>query len=182
MLINKLFFFLLIIGVSMINQVNANVYEFSFTSIDGKIIKLSDFKGKPIVIINTASLCGFTSQYSDIEKLFKNYADKDLTIIAVPSNDFGNQELSSNKEVKEFCTTNFNTSFLLTEITHIKGDNGHPFFNWVKNEAGFLAFPKWNFYKYLINREGELVSWYASITKPTDTKVIKIIEKLVLDK
>ena len=182
MLINKLFFFLLMIGVSIINQVNANVYEFSFTSIDGKIIKLSDFKGKPIVIINTASLCGFTNQYSDIEKLFKNYADKDLTIIAVPSNDFGNQELSSNKEVKEFCAINFNTSFLLTEITNIKGHNGHPFFNWVKKEAGFLAFPKWNFYKYLINREGELVSWYASITKPTDTKVIKIIEKLILDK
>ena len=116
MLINKLFFFLLIIGVSMINQVNANVYEFSFTSIDGKIIKLSDFKGKPIVIINTASLCGFTNQYSDIEKLFKNYAHKDLTIIAVPSNDFGNQGLSSNKEVKEFCTTNFNTSFLFVIV------------------------------------------------------------------
>ena len=119
----------------MINQVTANVYEFKFTSIDGEIIKLSDFKGKPLVIINTASLCGFTNQYSDIERLFKNYADKDLTVIAVPSNDFGNQELSSNKEVKDFCTTNFNVSFLLTEITNIKGKNGHPFFNWVKKEA-----------------------------------------------
>jgi glutathione peroxidase len=180
---NKFFFFLtIIIGVSMINQVTANVYEFKFTSIDGKIIKLSDFKGKPMVIINTASLCGFTNQYSDIERLFKDYVDKDLTIIAVPSNDFGNQELSSNKKVKDFCTTNFNTSFILTEITNIKGKTGHPFFNWVKKEAGFLAFPKWNFYKYLINRDGKLVSWYGSVTKPTATKVIKNIEKIISDK
>ncbi|MDC1375939.1 glutathione peroxidase [bacterium] len=168
----------------MINQVNANtnVYKFNFTSIDGEIIKLKDFKGKPLMIINTASLCGFTNQYSDIEKIFKTYADKDLTIIAVPSNDFGSQELSSNKKVKEFCTTNFNTSFLLTEITDIKGETGHPFFNWVKNEAGFLAFPKWNFYKYLINREGKLISWYGSVTKPTAAKVIKNIEKIISDK
>ena len=166
----------------MINQVTANVYEFKFTSIDGKIIKLSDFKGKPLVIINTASLCGFTNQYSDIERLFKNYADKDLTVIAVPSNDFGNQELSSNKEVKDFCTTNFNVSFLLTEITNIKGNNGQPLFNWVKKEAGFLAFPNWNFFKYLIDRDGKLASWFASVTKPTSKKKITNIEKIILDK
>ena len=182
MLMNNVVFFLIVIGASMINQVNANVYEFDFTSIDGKIIKLRDFKGKPMVIINTASLCGFTKQYSDIETIFKNYEDKNLTIIAVPSNDFGSQELSSNKKVKEFCTTNFNTSFLLTEITNIKGEKGHPFFKWVKKEAGFLAFPKWNFYKYLINREGKLVSWYGSVTKPTAPKIIKDIEKIVLYK
>jgi glutathione peroxidase len=84
--------------------------------------------------------------------------------------------------VKDFCTTNFNVSFLLTEITNIKGKNGHPFFNWVKKEAGFLAFPKWNFYKYLIDRDGKLVSWYASVTKPTSTKIITNIEKIILDK
>ena len=182
MLMNKILFFIIIIGILMINKVNANVYEFNFISIDGKMIKLGDFKGKPLVVINTASLCGFTSQYGDIEKLFQNYADKGLTIIAVPSNDFGNQELSSNKKVKEFCTINFNTSFILTEITNIKGEKGHPFFNWVKKEAGFLAFPKWNFYKYLINREGKIVSWYGSVTKPTDVKVIKNIEKIISEK
>ena len=182
MLMNNVFFFIIMIGFSIINQVNANVYEFNFTSIDGKIIKLSDFKGKPMVIINTASLCGFTNQYTNIETIFRKYAEKDLTVIAVPSNDFGNQELSSNKKVKEFCTTNFNTSFLLTEITNIKGENGHPFFSWVKKEAGFLAFPKWNFYKYLINREGKLVAWYGSVTKPTAIKVIKEIEKIILEK
>ena len=115
------------------------------------------------MIINTASLCGFTNQYKDIELLYNNHKKDDLIIIGIPSNDFGNQELSSNIEVKEFCTTNFNISFLLTEITKIKGQNGHPFFKWVKEEAGFLAFPKWNFYKYLVNRKGELVSWYLSL-------------------
>ena len=174
-----LFFFLIIIGISMINKANANAYNYSFTSIDGKIINLSEFYGKPILIINTASLCGFTNQYNDIELLYNNYKKDDLIVIGIPSNDFGSQELSSNIEVKEFCTTNFNISFLLTEITKIKGQNGHPFFKWIKQEAGFLAFPKWNFYKYLINNKGELVSWYASTTKPNSDKIQKEVKKLM---
>lgn len=177
-----LIFFLIIIGISMINKANANAYNYSFTSIDGKIINLSEFYGKPILIINTASLCGFTNQYKDIELLYNNYKKNDLIVIGIPSNDFGNQELSSNIEVKEFCTTNFNISFLLTEITKIKGQNGHPFFKWVKDEAGFLAFPKWNFYKYLINRKGEFVSWYASTTKPNSSKIKIEVKKLIDEK
>ena len=109
-----LIFFLIIIGISMINKVNANAYKYSFASIDGKIINLSEFIGKPILITNTASLCGFTNQYKDIELLYSKYKKDDLIVIGIPSNDFGNQELSSNIEVKEFCTTNFNISFLLT--------------------------------------------------------------------
>ena len=163
----------------MINQVIANVYEFKFTSIDGEIINLSQFKGKPMLIINTASLCGFTNQYNDIEKIYQNYKDGDLTIIAVPSNDFGNQELSSNQKVKDFCTTNFNISFLLTEITSIKGKDRHPFFSWVKKEGGFLAFPKWNFYKYLFDRNGSLTSSWSSMTKPDHPKILKEINKIL---
>ena len=166
----------------MINKVNANAYNYSFTSIDGKIINLSEFYGKPILIINTASLCGFTNQYNDIELLYNNYKKDDLIVIGIPSNDFGSQELSSNIEVKEFCTTNFNISFLLTEITKIKGQNGHPFFKWIKQEAGFLAFPKWNFYKYLINNKGELVSWYTSTTNPKSDKIEKELQKLMYEK
>ena len=177
-----LYFFFIFFGVVIVNKVNANVYKFNFTSIDGDIIKLNNLIGKPILLINTASLCGFTNQYNDLENLFKTYKGKGLSIIAIPSNDFGNQELSSNKKVKEFCTTNFNTTFLLTEITKIKGKNGHSFFKWVKEEAGFLAFPKWNFYKYLINKNGELDSWYASVTKPNSYKITKAIEKILLDK
>ena len=166
-------------GIFMNSSVNANVYQFNFNSIDGKEINLNDFKGKPIFIVNTASLCGFTYQYNDIESLHRKYKKDGLIIIGIPSNDFGNQELSSNKKVKEFCNINFNVSFYLTEITNIKGENGHPFFKWIKKEAGFLAFPKWNFYKYLINKEGLLVKWYASTTSPNSTKIITEIDKII---
>ena len=182
-IMNKIFiFFLIIIGIAMINKVNANAYKFSFNSIDGKIVNLKDFKGKPILIINTASLCGFTNQYADIELLYDQYKEDGLVVIGIPSNDFGSQELSSNTKVKEFCTTNFGISFLLTEITKIKGQNGHPFFKWIKQEAGFLAFPKWNFYKYLINNKGELVSWYTSTTNPKSDKIEKELQKLMYEK
>ena len=132
--------------------------------------------------INTASLCGFTNQYADIELLYDNYKENGLVVIGIPSNDFGSQELSSNTKVREFCTTNFGISFLLTEITKIKGQNGHPFFKWIKKEAGFLAFPKWNFYKYLINNKGELVSWYTSTTNPKSEKIQKEVQKLIYEK
>ena len=182
-IMNKIFiFFLIIIGIAMTNKVNANAYKFSFNSIDGKIVNLKDFKEKPILIINTASLCGFTNQYADIELLYNQYKEDGLVVIGIPSNDFGSQELSSNTKVKEFCTTNFDISFLLTEITKIKGQNGHPFFKWIKQEAGFLAFPKWNFYKYLINNKGELVSWYTSTTNPKSDKIEKELQKLMYEK
>ena len=164
----------------MTGTVKANIYDFTFNSIDGKAIKLKNFKGKPILLINTASLCGFTYQYSDIEALHNKYKKDGLIVIGIPSNDFGNQELSSNQKVKEFCTTNFKISFLLGEITNIKGKEGHPFFKWVKNEAGFLAFPKWNFYKYLFNKKGHLVKWYASTTSPSSSKITKEIDKIIL--
>ena len=168
------------IGSSMTFEINASVYQFNFNSIDGKEINLNDFKGKPMFIVNTASLCGFTYQYSDIETLHQKYKKDGLIIIAIPSNDFGNQELSSNQKVKEFCTINFDISFILTEITNIKGKIGHPFFKWVEKEAGFLAFPKWNFYKYLINKEGLLVKWYASTTKPNSKKITALIDQIIL--
>ena len=168
------------IGVSMASNVRADVYQFNFNSIDGKEINLNDFNGKPIFIVNTASLCGFTYQYSDIETLHQKYKKDGLIIIGIPSNDFGNQELSSNEKVKEFCTLNFNVSFMLTEITNIKGKKGHPFFKWVKEEAGFLAFPKWNFYKYLFNKEGSLVKWYSSTISPNSKKITKEIDKIIL--
>ena len=164
----------------MTANVHANVYDFSFKSIDGKKINLKEFKGKPILIVNTASLCGFTYQYSDIEALHKKYKQDGLIVIGIPSNDFGNQELSSNQKVRQFCTINFNISFLLAEITNIKGEKGHPFFKWIEKEAGFLAFPKWNFYKYLIDKDGSLVKWYASTTKPNSNKVIKDIDGIIL--
>ena len=112
----------------------------------------------------------------------RTHKKKELVIIAIPSNDFGSQELTSNEKVKDFCQTNFNITFLLTEITSIKGKNGHPFFKWVKNQEGLLSFPKWNFYKYLINKDGELNSWHSSITKPNSEKIKKAIDILISSK
>ena len=169
-------------GVFMQNKAFSNAYDFTFTSIDGNPLNLKDFIGKPILIVNTASLCGFTSQYKDLEDLHQQYKKKELIIIAIPSNDFGSQELTSNEKVKDFCQTNFNITFLLTEITSIKGKNGHPFFKWVKSQEGLLSFPKWNFYKYLINKDGELNSWYSSITKPNSEKIKKSIDILISSK
>ena len=177
-------FIFVILGAFMSYNSSANIdaHKFKFKSIDGNEIKLIDFKGKPIFVINTASLCGFTNQYKDIEELYNQYKKDELIVLGIPSNDFGNQELSSNQEVKEFCSTNFGVTFLLTEITKIKGDEGHPFFKWIKNEAGFLAFPKWNFYKYLIDKNGKLVSWYASTTKPNSKKINQAIKKVISEK
>ena len=177
-----LIFSLVIYGITMQNKAFSNIYKYNFTSIEGQIIKLEDFKGKPILIVNSASLCGFTNQYEDLEEINIKYKDRGLIVISVPSNDFGSQELSSNKKVNDFCKTNFNTTFLLTEITKIKGNGGHPLFKWVKAEAGLLAFPKWNFYKYLINKDGNLDSWYSSVTKPSSKKIKIAIEKLISSK
>ena len=180
---NKLFIILIItFGAFMQNKAFSNAYDFTFTYIDGKPFNLKDFIGKPILIVNTASLCGFTNQYKDLEDLHQQYEKKELIIIAIPSNDFGSQELKSNEKVKDFCQTNFNITFLLTEITSIKGKNGHLFFKWVKNQEGLLSFPKWNFYKYFINKDGELHSWYSSITKPNSEKIKKAIDILIAPK
>ncbi len=174
--------FIIIYGINMKNKAFPNVHEFNFTSIQGETIKLKDYYGKPILIVNTASLCGFTNQYNDLEELNKKYGKSNLIIIGVPSNDFGSQEYKSNEKVNDFCKTNFNITFLLTEITHIKGKDGHPFFKWASNQSGLLSFPKWNFYKYLINKEGEVHSWYSSVTKPKSKKITNAIDFLISSK
>ena len=156
-----------------------NVYSFSFKGIDGEKIDLKSFKGKPIIIVNTASFCGYTNQYKQLQNLFEKYKKNDLVLIGIPSNDFGNQEFKENKEVKEFCETKFNISFKLTEITKIKNKDGHSFFKWVKNQKGFLSFPKWNFYKYLFNREGDLVAWFSSIKEPSSKTFLKEVENII---
>ena len=161
------------------NHANSKIYDLSFISIDGKKISLDKFKNKPLIIVNTASLCGFTNQYEDLENLYNKFKAKGLTIIGIPSNDFGNQELSSNQKVKEFCEIKFNITFPLTAITKVKGRNRHPFFNWIYEKGGTLSTPKWNFYKYLINKDGELSTWFSSVTKPTSGKFLNALKKIL---
>ena len=153
-------------------------YDFKINSITGDEIDLKDFKGRPILIVNTASYCGFTKQYNDMQELWEKYRDRGLIVLGVPSNSF-NQEKSDNSAVKEFCEVNFNINFPLTEITDVKGDNAHEIYKWAKANYGKSAVPKWNFYKILINREGKIEDTYASLTSPTSNKITKKIENLL---
>ena len=153
-------------------------YDFKINSITGEQIDLKDFIGKPVLIVNTASYCGFTKQYNDMQELWDKYRDKGLIVLGIPSNSF-NQEKNSNSAVKEFCEVNFNINFPLTEITDVKGDNAHEIYKWAKVNYGKSAVPKWNFYKILINREGKVEDTYASLTSPTSKKITKKIESLL---
>ncbi len=153
-------------------------YEFKINSISGEVIDLNDFKGKPVLVVNTASYCGFTKQYDDMQELWDRYRDKGLIVLGIPSNSF-NQEKKNNSDVKEFCEVKFNINFPLTEITEVKGDNAHEIYKWAKANHGKSAVPKWNFYKILINKEGKIEDTYASLTNPTSNKIIKKIESLL---
>ena len=153
-------------------------YDFKINSISGDIIDLNDFKGKPVLVVNTASYCGFTKQYDDMQELWERYKDKGLIVLGIPSNSF-NQEKKVNSEVKKFCEVNFNINFPLTEITDVKGDKAHEIYKWAKENYGKSAVPKWNFYKILINKEGIIEDTYASLTNPTSKKITKKIESLL---
>jgi glutathione peroxidase len=154
----------------------SNASQFIFKSADGGLINLEDFKGKPVLIVNTASRCGFTGQLETLQKLSDAYISDGLTVLAVPSNDF-NQELASIDAVKEFCTINYNLTLPMTEITSVRGKNAHPFFKWVKDTTGFS--PKWNFNKILIGPSGEIVQTFGSLTRPTSGVITNEIEKLL---
>lgn len=152
-------------------------YELSFESIDGKTISLSDFKGKKLLLVNTASRCGYTRQYDDLQKLHESYPNE-LTVIGFPCNDFGSQEKGTNKEILEFCQKNYGVDFLLSQKIKIKGDQCHPVFKWLKTKTlNGVSDNKvsWNFNKFLINEKGELVSSFSSNVKPFDEKIIKVL-------
>ena len=166
----------------LFNNATANntqlAYDFDFKSIDGKIIKLNDYQNKVIVVVNVASRCGFTNQYEDLQKLWTNYKDKDLIIIGVPTNNF-KQEPGSNKEIKDFCETNFGINFPITIKTNVIGKDAHPFYKWAKDNHGIAAIPKWNFHKIIIGKKGKVVDTFASFTKPSSKKFLKAIDNQI---
>ena len=153
-------------------------YDFKIESISGEIIDLNKYKNKVILIVNTASYCGFTKQYGELQELWDQYKSKGLVVFGVPSNSF-NQEKKNDEDVKKFCEVNFDISFPLSSITEVKGENAHELFKWAADNHGKSAIPKWNFYKILINKEGKVEDTYSSFTKPLSNKIIKKIESIL---
>ena len=178
---------LIFIGITIImfffkSNVNANYdkifYDFKIESITGETIDFNEYKNKVILIVNTASYCGFTKQYTDLQELWDKYKSRGLIILGVPSNSF-NQEKNSNSEVKEFCKVNFDINFPLTTITEVKVVNAHDLFKWAKNNHGKSAIPKWNFHKILINKEGKIEDTFSSFTNPMSKKLVSKIENIL---
>lgn len=157
-------------------------YDFSFTSIDGEDLPLSQFRGKVVLVVNTASECGFTKQYEGLQALYEQYQDRGLVVLGVPSNDFGGQEPGTEAEIKKFCTSKFNVTFPMTEKRVVSGDQADPFYQWAgaQGVGGLLGGkPAWNFHKYVIDRDGKLVGSFGSKTEPQSDKIITLIEQLL---
>ena len=153
-------------------------YDFKINDVSGNELDFNIFKNKIILLVNTASYCGFTKQYDDLQNIWDKYKDNNFVVLAIPSNSF-NQEKKTNNEVKQFCEYNFNITFPLTEITEVKGENAHPVYKWAVKNFGQSAKPKWNFHKILINKSGKIEDTFSSLTKPTSSKIVSKIEKLI---
>jgi glutathione peroxidase len=144
-----------------------------------KLLLLEKFKNKTVLLVNVASNCGFTKQYSELQELYDKYSEKGLVVLGVPSNQFGGQEPGSNDEIKDFCETNFNITFPMTTKIDVKGENAHPIYLWAKENFGNAAVPKWNFHKILINKQGKIEDTYSSFTKPMSKKLTSKIEEIL---
>ena len=183
-MLKKVKFFLYIIMIFFtVNNVNAEydklAYDFSFNDLDGSALNLSEYKNKVIIVVNVASQCGFTKQYEDMQKIWKEYQAKGVIMLGIPSNDFGQQEPGSNKEIKNFCEAKFGITFPMTEKVSVKGQNAHAFYIWARENYGNSAIHKWNFHKIIIGKNGKVEDTFASITKPSSKKFIKALEKAI---
>ena len=177
---NKILILTCLIMFSFFEKVDAKYeklfFDLSIKNIDNKIMNLSKFKGKTVLLVNVASNCGFTKQYTGLQTLYEKYKEKDFIVLGVPSNQFGGQEPGSNNEIKNFCETNFNITFPITNKVDVKGDNAHSLYKWAKKNHGNSTVPKWNFHKILINKEGKIQDTFNSFITPLSDKIIKQIE------
>ena len=151
-------------------------HDFSIESISGKDIVLADYKDKVVLLVNTASQCGFTPQYAGLQKIYDRYKDDGFVVLGVPSDDF-NQELSNDDDVKKFCEIRYGVNFPLTSIQKIKGESAHPLYKWISGNTSVIGQPRWNFHKYLISKEGQIVDWFSSMTSPTSEGLLKQVEQ-----
>jgi glutathione peroxidase len=152
-------------------------YDFEFTSIEGDKLPLSQYRGHPVLVVNTASFCGYTPQYQDLEALWRTYRDRGLVVIGVPSNDFGAQEPGSETEIGAFCDSNYGVSFPMTAKQKVVGDDAHPFYRWAVEKLGADAAPRWNFHKILIGENGELLGYFGSKTTPDAPEIAAAVDK-----
>ncbi|MEM6943217.1 MAG: glutathione peroxidase [Pseudomonadota bacterium] len=155
-----------------------NAHDFAFPGIDGGVVRLADFAGKAVLVVNTASRCGFTYQYDGLQSLWTRYRDRGLVVIGAPSDDF-NQELDDEASVKHFCEVNFAIDFPMTGIIPVTGKGAHPFYAWARRELGPSRAPRWNFHKYLVGPNGQLVAAFGTNVDPASGTVTSAIEKLL---
>ena len=153
-------------------------FDFKIESITGELINFNDYKDKVILVVNTASYCGFTKQYEELQELWDTYKSQGLIVLGIPSNSF-NQEKTNNLEIKKFCEVNFDINFPLSTITEVKGKNAHDLFKWAEKNYGKSAIPKWNFHKILINKDGKIEDTFVSFTKPMSKKIVQKIEEIL---
>ena len=153
-------------------------YDFEITSISGDNIKLSDYKNKVVLLVNTASQCGFTPQYAGLQKIYDRYKEDNFIVLGVPSNDF-NQELSKESDVKKFCEIRFGVNFPMTSIQKIRGEAAHPLYKWIAGNVSVIGQPRWNFHKFLIGKDGKIINWFSSMTSPTSEGFINQVEDAI---
>ncbi len=162
------------LAASLCTPVRASA-DFTFASIDGGQISLAGLRGQPVLVVNTASLCAYTPQYDQLQALHEAYAGR-AVILAVPSDDFGGQELSDEAEVKEFCELNFALTLPMTEITKVRGARQHPFYRWAADQG---VIPRWNFHKILLDTNGAIAAEFPTTVSPTDPKIRGAIDRLL---
>jgi glutathione peroxidase len=156
-----------------------NAHDYEFKTIDGKKLPMKDFAGKPVLMVNVASYCGLTPQYTDLEKLHETYGPKGLVVLGVPCNDFGAQEPRSESEIAKFCESLYGVKFPLTSKEKVLGEGAHPLYRWIASKLGEEALPKWNFHKYLIGKDGELLETFGSRVSPESAEIKQAIERSI---
>jgi glutathione peroxidase len=159
-----------------------SAHDFAFEKLEGGKLPMSEFKGKAVLVVNTASFCGYTPQYEGLQSLWESYKDKGLVVLGVPANNFGEQEPGSAQEIKTFCEANYSVDFPMTDKVDVVGSEAHPFYKWAKETLGTDKAPKWNFHKYLVNAKGELVAAFPSAVKPESAEIKAAVDKALAAK
>ena len=160
----------------------SNLYDFTMDDIDGKPVNLSQYRGKVLLLVNTASFCGNTPQYSDLQTMYEQYNEKGFEILAFPANNFGQQEPGSNQEIKSFCFTKYSLTFPLFSKISVKGSDKHPLYQYLTEQSPFPGEVEWNFQKYLVDRSGNIVGRFHHRTKPLAPEIVKEVERVLTTK